>query len=180
MNPTMPTSATAAARRPPASESRQTHRGRTIPTDGSPSLERRVWWLARMTSFVCLYVADLTEPESSQEVLRSWGRVRKVRLPQLGLFATEPPGFGPHRKRVCRRTRQDSILRAVDRAPRIPPRCMRSCGPCVCSKVGSMPGAGGSARVRSTISPPVRTSTVSTDAARGPAIENMVTSPHTV
>ena len=112
-------------------------------------------WLAAPTVVVCLDVADLTEPELRQEVLKLRRRVQKLTaLLRLVLALLRTSGFRLTEERLPDGRDKMRILR-----PWIGPErlcgCGPSCGSCACRRVGSMPGAGGSRRVRSTISRPV-------------------------
>jgi hypothetical protein len=75
----------------------------TIATDlGVPRSTARGWLGSAPTVVVGLDVADLTEPELRQEVLRLWRRVRKLTaLLRLALACDEPPGFASQ-ERACR------------------------------------------------------------------------------
>ena len=101
-----------AALRPPASESRPPHRERDRRHEPRRSpLDARGWLGAAPTVVACLDVADLTEPELRQEVLKLRRRVQK-------LTALAPARAGratnlrasPHRRAPAGRTRQDSDL----------------------------------------------------------------------
>jgi hypothetical protein len=128
----------------------------TVATDlGVPRSTGRGWLGATPTVVVCLDVADLTELELREEILKLRRRVQKLTaLLRLALALLRTSGFASQ-ERVCR----TDAPRCGSCAPWIGPastcRCERSCGFCVCRRVGSTPGAGARARVRSTISPPV-------------------------
>jgi hypothetical protein len=128
----------------------------TVATDlGVPRSTARGWLSAAPTVVVCLDVADLTEPELRQEVLKLRRRVQKLTaLLRLALALLRTSGFRLTGERLPDGRAKMRILRAVDRAASTS-RCERSCGSYVCRPVGSMLGAGGRARVRSMISPPV-------------------------
>jgi hypothetical protein len=116
---------------------------------------------------VCLGVADLTEPERRQEGLKLRRRGHKLTaLLRLVLALLRTSGFRLTGARLPDGRAKMRILRAWI-GPASTSRCERSCGSCVYHPVGSTPGAGGSARVRSTISPPVPHLAVSTDVPRG-------------
>ena len=123
---------------------------------GVPRSTARQWLRAAPTVVVCLDVADLTEAELRQEVLKLRRRVRKLTaLLQLALPCCIRPGFGST-QRDCRTDAisGESCVRWIGPASTF--RCERSCGSCVCRRVGFMAGIAGSARVGSTIGPPVR------------------------
>ena len=105
------------------------------------------------TVVVSLEVADLTEPELRQEVLKLRRRVQKLAaLLRLTLALLRTSGFRLTGERLPDGRAKIQILRAVDRAREYLPlravlRFLR------CHRVGSMSGAGSKARVSSTISP---------------------------
>jgi hypothetical protein len=128
----------------------------TVATDrGVPRSTARGWLGAAPAVVIGLDVADLTEPELRQEVLNLRRRVRKLRaLLAWSWLCSEPPGFASQEP-VCRTDapRGGSCARWI--GPASTSRCNRSCGSYTCRRVGSMPGTGGKARVRSMISSPV-------------------------
>ena len=122
---------------------------------------------AAPTVVVGLDVADLTEAERRLEVL-------KLRRTRPDAHGAAPARAGPapnlrvsHRRASTGRTRQDSD--PARRGPGREPLPLRTTsGSSVYRPVGSITGAGGSARVRSVLSPPVPDVAVSSDAPRGP------------
>jgi hypothetical protein len=128
----------------------------TVATDlGVPRSTARGWLGEAPTVVVCLDVAELTEPELRREVLQLRRRVQKLSaLLRLGLARPEPPGFASPES-VCPPDAQRRGSYEPWIGPASTSHCGRSCGSSVSRLVGSMPGVGGSARVRSTISPPV-------------------------
>ena len=110
--------APSAALRPPASGSRPTHRGRDRRHGPrGPSLDGA--WVARRSAdgVVCLDVADLTEPELRQEVLKLRRRVQKLAaLLRLALALLRTSGFSLTGERLPDGRAKMRILRAVDRA----------------------------------------------------------------
>ena len=128
----------------------------TIATDlGVPRSTARGWLGGAPTAVVCLDVADLTEPELQQEVLKLRRRVQKLTaLLRLVLAVLRSSGFRLTEGRLPDGRDKMRILE-----PWIVPerlcRCGPSCDSCACHRVGSMPGDGGSRHVRSTISRPV-------------------------
>jgi hypothetical protein len=128
----------------------------SVATDlGVPRSTARGWRGGTPTVVVGLDVADLTEPELRQEVLQLRRRVQKLTaLLRLALALLQTSGFRLTGARLPNGRAKMRILRAVDGA--------RDCLPLrtvlrfsVCRRVDSTPGASGSARVHSTISPPV-------------------------
>jgi len=112
----------------------------------SESLARstaRGWLGAAPTVVVCLDVADLTEPELQQEVLKLRRRVQKLpALLRLALALLQTSRFSLTGVRLPDGRAKMRILRAVDRAReylslRAVLRFLR-----LCRRVGSMPGAG--------------------------------------
>ena len=94
-----------------------TYRDLTIATDlGVPRSTARGWLGAAPTVVVSLEVADLTEAELRQEILKLRRRVEKLAA-LLGWRwpCYTPPGSGSQES-VCRRTAKRRVLRAVDRA----------------------------------------------------------------
>jgi hypothetical protein len=128
----------------------------TVATDlGVARSTARGWRAAAPTVVVCLDVVDLSEPELRQEVLKLGRGVQKLAA-LLALALLRTSGFSLTGERLPDGRAKGRILRAVDRAREYLP-LKRSCGSCGCRRLGSRPGAGGRARVRSTISPPVPT-----------------------
>ena len=104
---------------------------------------------------VSLEVADLTETELRQEILKLRRRVEKLAaLLRLTLALLDTSGFRLSGERLPDDNAKQRILRAVDRA-RECIRCKWSSGSSVCRRVGFTPGADGRLCARSTISPPV-------------------------
>ena len=99
----------------------------TVATDlGVPRSTARGWLGAAPTVVVCLDVADLTEPELRQEVLKLRRRVQKLTaLLRLALALLRSSGFTLTQRASARRTRQDQD----------PPR--RGSGPRVCAVAGA-------------------------------------------
>ena len=128
----------------------------TVATNlGVPRSTARGWLGAPPTVVVCLDDADLTEPELRQEVLKLRRRVQKLTaLLRLVLALLRTSGFASQ-KSACQTDATRSGSCAVWIVPKRLCRCGPSCGSCECRRVGSMPGDGGSRRVRSTISRPV-------------------------
>ena len=89
----------------------------TIATDlGVPRSTAR-GWLGAPTVVVCLDVADLTEPELQQEVLKLRRRVQKLTaLLRLVLALLRTSGFRLTEERLPDGRAKTRILRAVDRA----------------------------------------------------------------
>jgi hypothetical protein len=127
-----------------------------VATDrGVPASTARGWLSPARTVVVCLDVAELAEPELRQGVLKLRRRVQKLRaLLRLALAMLRTSGFrltgarlpdGRAKLRICSRWIR----------PTSTSRCAPSCGSCMCRPLGSMPGVGASARVRSRITPPV-------------------------
>jgi hypothetical protein len=129
----------------------------TVATDlRVPRSTERGWLAETPTVVVCLDVTELTEPELRLEVLKLRRRVRKLTaLLRLALALLQTSWFRLSVARLPDARDKLRILRAVDRASGHVP-LQRSCGSCVSRRVGFMPGAGGSVRVCSTISLPVR------------------------
>jgi transposase InsO family protein len=90
----------------------------TVATDlGVPRSTARGWLGAAPTVVVCLDVADLTEPELRQEVLKLRRRVRKLTaLLRLALALLRTSGFSLTGERLPDGRAKMRILRAVDRA----------------------------------------------------------------
>jgi len=124
----------AAALRPPASESRPTHRGRDCgDASGSPSLDGA--WVARQDAngLRLSDVTELTEPELLQEVLELRRRVRKLMaLLRLALALLQTSGFRLTVARLPDGRDKLRILRAVDRAREHAPlrALLRTWSPC--------------------------------------------------
>jgi hypothetical protein len=108
----------AAALRPPPSASRPTHRRRDVATSlGIPRSTARGWLGAAATVVVCLDVADLTEPELRQEVLKLRRRVQKLTaLLRLALALRRTSGFRLTGARLPDGRAKMRIRRAVDQA----------------------------------------------------------------
>ena len=90
----------------------------TVATDlGVPRSTARGWLGAAPTVVVCLDVADLTEPELRQEVLKLRRRVQKLTvLLRLTLALLRTSGFRLTGARLPDERTKRRILRAVDRA----------------------------------------------------------------
>ena len=90
----------------------------TVATDlGVPRSTARGWLGAAPTVVVCLDVADLTEPELRQEVLKLRRRVQKLTaLLRLALALLRTSGFRLTGERLPDGRAKTRILRAVDRA----------------------------------------------------------------
>jgi len=90
----------------------------TIPTDlGVPRSTARGWLAAAPTVVVSLDVADLTEPELRQEILKLRRRVEKLAaLLRLALALLQTSGFSLSGVRLPDGEAKLRILRAVDRA----------------------------------------------------------------
>jgi len=90
----------------------------TVATDlGIPRSTARGWLGAAPTVVVCLDVADLTEPELRQEVLKLRRRVQKLTaLLRLALALLRTSGFRLTEVRLPDGRAKARILRAVDRA----------------------------------------------------------------
>ncbi len=130
----------------------------TIATDlGVPRSTARGWLGAAPTVVVSLEVADLTEPELRQEILKLRRRVEKLAaLLRLALALLTHLRVQALTTSVCRTDAPSGGSCAPWIGPASVCRCERSCGSCDCRRAGFMPGAGGRPRVRSTISRPVR------------------------
>ena len=129
----------------------------SVATDlGVPRSTARGWLGAASTVVVGLDVAELTEPELRQEVLKLRRRLRKLMaLLRLVLALLHTSGFRLTGARLPdEREKRESCVPSIRPASTSPCEC--SCGSCDCRRVGFMPGAGGSASVCSPISPPVR------------------------
>jgi len=122
---------------------------------GVPRSTARGWLIERPT-VVCLDVTELAEPELRQEVLKLRRRVRSSRpCCDWRWPCCKHPGFAsPYL--VCRTDATSGESCALWIEPGSTSRCERFCGFCVSRRVGFMPGVGGSARVCSRISLPVR------------------------
>jgi hypothetical protein len=128
----------------------------TVATDlGVPRSTARGWRGAAPTVVVCLDVVGLTEPELRQEVLKLRRRVQKISaLLRLAMALLRTSRFvSPESAPRTDAPKLGSCAPWI--APASISHCERSCGSCVCRPVGFMPGAGGRARVRLMISPPV-------------------------
>src|SRR6266851_4087250 len=90
----------------------------TVATDlGVPRSTARGWLGAVPTLVICLDVADLTEPELQQEVLKLRRRVQKLTtLLRLALALLRTSGFRFTGARLPDGRAKTRILRAVDRA----------------------------------------------------------------
>jgi hypothetical protein len=104
----------------------------TVATDlGVPRSTARGWLGAAPTVVVCLDVADLTEPELRQEVLKLRRRVQKLTtLLRLLLALLRTSGLRLTEARLPDGRDKIRILRAVDRARAFVPlrallRCLR-------------------------------------------------------
>ena len=147
----------AATLRPPPSASRPTHRGRDRRHGPrSPSLDGA--WLAGRGAdgrgrSGCGGPHGAGAPTGGPEAAATRPEAHGAAPARAG----PAPNLrvSPHRSASAGRTRQDADPARRGSGPRVSSRCERSCGSSVCRPVGSMPGAGGSARVRSTISRPV-------------------------
>jgi len=95
----------------------------TVATDlGVPRSTARGWLTATPTVVVCLDVADLTEPELRQEVLKLRRRIQKLTaLLRLTLALLRTSGFRLTGERLPDGRAKIRILRAVDRARRYVP-----------------------------------------------------------
>jgi hypothetical protein len=129
----------------------------TVATDlGVLRSTARGWLRAAPTVVVCLDVADLTEPELRQEVLKLRRRVQNLTaLLRLALVLLRTSGFRLTGERLPDGRAKVRILRAVEPAREHLPlrallRFLRL------SPSRSMPGDGCSTHVRLTISRPVR------------------------
>ena len=129
----------------------------TIATDlGIPRSTARGWLGVRPSAVVSLEVADLTEPELRQEILKLQRRVEKLAaLLRLAMALLHTSGFSLSRERLPEGEDKLRILRAIDR-PASASRCGRCSGSCVCRRIGFRPGADSSPHARWTISRPVR------------------------
>ena len=109
----------------------------TVATDlGVPRSTARGWLGAAPTVVVGLDVADLTEPELRQEVLKLRRRVQKLAaLLRLALALLRTSGFSLAGERL-----PDGRARCGSCAPWTRPastsHCERSCGSCSCHRVG--------------------------------------------
>ena len=118
---------------------------------GVPRSTARGWLGAAPTVVVSLDVAALTEPALRQEILMLRRRVQKLAaLLCLVLALLQASGF------TCRASGcPTEAPRGGSCAPSIRParasRCGRSYSSSACRRAGSLPGAGGRRRVRSTI-----------------------------
>ena len=130
----------------------------TIATDrGVPRSTARGWLRTAPTAVVSLDVANLTELELRQEVLKLRRRVQKLAaLLRLALVLLRASGFTLAGERLPNGHDKLRILRAIDQGPARASRCGPSCGSSVCRRVGSMRGNGGTPGVHSTTSRPVR------------------------
>jgi hypothetical protein len=133
---------------------------------GVPRSTARGWLGSAPRAVVCLDVADLTEPELRQEVLKLRRRVLKLTaLLRLALVLLRPSGFRAHRSASAGRTRSKRrILRAVDRASEYLPFASGPAVPaCVAESVPCLAPAAERLRARRSVllSPHI---TVSTDA----------------
>jgi hypothetical protein len=95
----------------------------TVATDlGVPRSTARGWLGAAPTVVVCLDVADLTEPELRQEVLKLRRRVQKLTaLLRLALALLTNLRVSPHRRASAGRTRQVAHPARRGSGPRVPP-----------------------------------------------------------
>jgi hypothetical protein len=129
----------------------------TIATDlGVPRSTAR-GWLKAPKAVVSLDVTDLSASALQEEVVELRRRVTKLTaLLRLALALLRSSGFTLTHERLPDGRDKLRILRAVDRAREVC-RCGHSSGFCDCRRVGSMPGVGGSMRVRFMINRLVRT-----------------------
>src|SRR5438128_8873304 len=89
----------------------------TVATDRGVPRSTARGWLGATTVVVCLDVADLTEPELRQEVLKLRRRVQKLTaLLRLALALLRTSGFHLTGARLPDGRAKTRILRAVDRA----------------------------------------------------------------
>ena len=142
----------------------------TVATDlGVPRSTARGWLGAAPTVVVGLDVADLTEPELRQEVLKLRRRVQKLTaLLRLALALLRTSGFRLTGARLPDGRAKMRILRAVDRAREYLPlravlrflRCVAESVPCLAPAAARV-----CARRSVLLSPHIA---VSTDAHRGP------------
>jgi hypothetical protein len=90
----------------------------TVAADlGVPRSTARGWLDAAPRVVVSLEVADLTEPELQQEILKLRRRVEKLAaLLRLALALLHASGFSLSRERLPEEEAKRRILRAVDRA----------------------------------------------------------------
>jgi len=90
----------------------------TIATDlGIPRSTARGWLGVRPSAVVSLEVADLTEPELRQEILKLQRRVEKLAaLLRLAMALLHTSGFSLSRERLPEGEDKLRILRAIDRA----------------------------------------------------------------
>lgn len=142
-------------------------------TQPSPRLsvsraQRRVGGWRGPLVVVSLEVADLTEPELRQEILKLRRRVEKLAaLLRLALALLHTSGFRFSGERSWTETTSCGSYAPWIRRTSVC-RCERSSGSWVCRRVGFRPGADGRTLVRSTTSRPSSHVTASTDAPRGP------------
>ena len=135
----------------------QRTRDLTIATDlGVPRSTARGWLAAAPTVVVSVDVADLTEPEPRQEIVKLRQRAEKLAaLLRLALALLHTSGFRLSGARLPDGQAKLRILSAVDRAGAcIPLRAVLLF--CICRRVAFRPGADGRPRVRSMISRPAR------------------------
>ena len=105
---------------------------------------------------VSLDVANLTELELRQEVLKLRQRVQKLAaLLRLARVLLRVSGFTLAGERLPDGPDKRRILRAIDQARACIP-LRPSCGSSGCRRVGSTRGNGGTLSVHSTTNPPVR------------------------
>ena len=110
----------------------------TLATDrGVPRSTARGWLGAEPTVVVCLDVADLTEPELRQEVLKLRRRVQKLTaLLRLALALLRTSGFRLTGARLPDGRAKTRILRAVDRVRAYLLLLSTKSGPLVMPKFG--------------------------------------------
>ena len=127
----------------------------TLATDlGVPRSTARGWIRAAPTVVMSLEVADLTEPELRQEILRLRRRVQKLAaLLRLALALLQTSGFRLSDARLPDGEDKLRILPWIRRGHVF--RCGRFSGSCICRRIGFRRGADGRAPVRSRISRPV-------------------------
>ena len=136
----------------------QRTRDATIATNlGVPRSTARGWLRKVPKVVVSLDVTDLKESELRQEVLALRRRVKEfTALLRLALALLRSSAFTlTHERLPNAGDKIGSCAPWLGRASLC--RCGRSCGSSDCHRVGSMPGDGGSTRVRLTINRPVRT-----------------------
>ena len=142
----------------------------TIATDlGVPRSTARGWLGAAPTVVVSLDVADLTEPELRQEILKLRRRVEKLAaLLRLALALLHASGFSLSGERLPDGHAKLRILRAVDRAHAVYPVASGPAVPaCVAESVSGLAPAADRVCARRSVVLSAHV-TASTDAPRGP------------